>query len=165
MTRATNLTTQEAVLLSRQILLLRADIVGGAQKPSPEQWARDAEKHIGRVVTYAQMRAAAESLGFGKRDLWAPGRDDSRAAAEKAAALVAGAEMRLAEQIRAVAQKADGTDKRLGILHTHVQARDAEIVKLRNMIALLNDRMEILGKWIKELESKVVASREVVQDE
>ena len=156
MTRATNLTTQEAVLLSRQILLLRADIVGGAQKPLPEQWARDAEKHIGRVVTYAQMRAAAESLGFGKRDLWASGRDDSRAAAEKAAALVASAELRLRQEIQAVGRKADGTDKRLGILHTHIQARDAGIAELRNTVGLLIDRIGTLHERIGKLESEMI---------
>ena len=165
MTRATNLTTQEAVLLSRQILLLRADIVGGAQKPSPEQWAKDAEKHIGRVVTYAQMRAAAESLGFSKRDLWASGRDDNRAAAEKAAALVAGAELRLRQEIQAVSRKADGTDKRLGILHTHIQARDAGIVELRSTVGLLIDRIGALHERLGKLESELIGQREAVQHE
>ena len=164
MTRATNLTTQEAVLLSRQILLLRADIVGGAQKPSPEQWAKDAEKHIGRVVTYAQMRAAAESLGFGKRDLWASGRNDG-AAAEKAAALVAGAELRLRQEIQAVSRKADGTDKRLGILHTHIQARDAGIVELRNTVGLLIDRIGTLHERIGKLESEMIEHRKVAENE
>ena len=160
MTRATNLTTQEAVLLSRQILLLRADIVGGAQKPSPEQWARDAEKHIGRVVTYAQMRAAAESLGFGKRDLWAAGRDDSRAAA-----LVASAELRLRQEIQAVSRKADGTDKRLGIVHEHFQAKKASIVELRNTVGLLIDRIGTLHERIGKLESEMIEHRKVAENE
>ena len=165
MTRATKLTMQETVLLTQQILLLRAEIEQGKAKPFPEQWARDIEGRIGRVVTYDQIRSTAESLGLGKRDLWAVFRDDSRAAAEKAAALVADAELRLRQEIQAVGRKADGTDKRLGILHTHIQARDAGIVELRNTVGLLIDRIGTLHERLGKLESELIEQRKAAENE
>lgn len=151
MRRAAKLTMQEAVLLTQQILLLRAEIEQGKAKPIPEQWAREIEPHIGRVVTYDQIRSTAESLGFGKRDLWATVRDDGGSTAEKCRQMVAAAELRLAEQIRVVTQKADGTDKRLG--------------ELRNTIGLLTHRIGILHERLGKLESEMVENRKAVQGE
>ncbi len=159
MTRATKLSTQETVQLAQQLLLLRARIEEGEQKPLPEQFARDIAGHIGRVVTYDQIRSIAEGLGFSKRDLWAASRDDGRVAAERAAALVASVETRLSQEIQAIGRKADGTDKRLGILHAHVQARDAARTDMRNQISMLIDSIGALHQRLAKLESELISQK------
>jgi hypothetical protein len=161
MTRAAKLSTLEAVLLAEQLLVLKAKIDGGEAKPTPEQFARNIEGRIGRIVTYDQIRSIAEGLGFSKRDLWAALRDDGRAAADMAAAYVSIAEMRLSQEIQAIGRKADGTDKRLGILHAHVQARDAARTDMRNQISMLIDSIGALHQRIGKIESELIAQKAV----
>lgn len=165
MTRAAKLTMQETVLLTQQILLLRAEIEQGKAKPVPGQWAKEIEQHIGRVVTYDQIRSTAESLGFGKRDLWATVHDEGGSTAEKCRQMVAHAELRLGQQVREVEQKSDGTEKRLGLVWKQVQARDASVNELRNTVGLLTDRIGALHERLGKLESEIVLQRSGVCDE
>ena len=72
MARAARITTKEAVTLCMYVHALRASVVDdGRQRPKLEDWAREIESAIGRLLTSAQIEQVVTDCGYSRTDLFA----------------------------------------------------------------------------------------------
>jgi hypothetical protein len=73
MTRAARITTKETVTLCGCVHDLRASINrDGRQRPKLEDWAREIEPTIGRLLTSSQIEQVVTDCGYSRTDLFAP---------------------------------------------------------------------------------------------
>ena len=72
MTRAARITTKETVTLCGYVHGLRAAVSDGGQRPKLEDWAREIEPNIGRLLTSSQIEQVATDCGYSRTDLFAP---------------------------------------------------------------------------------------------
>ncbi len=72
MTRAARITTRETVVLCGYVNGLRAAVSDGRQRPKLEDWAREIEPNIGRLLTSSQIEQVVTDCGYSRTDLFAP---------------------------------------------------------------------------------------------
>jgi hypothetical protein len=72
MTRAARITTKETVTLCGCVHGLKAQVDDGRQRPKLEDWAREIEPNIGRLLTSSQIEQVVTDCGYSRTDLFAP---------------------------------------------------------------------------------------------
>jgi hypothetical protein len=72
MARAARITTREIVILCGHVSALRAAVSDGRQRPKLEDWAREIEPTIGRLLTPSQVEQVVTDCGYSRPDLFAP---------------------------------------------------------------------------------------------
>jgi len=72
MTRAARITTKETVTLCGCMHGLKWQIDNGRQRPKLEDWAREIEPNIGRLLTSSQIEQVVTDFGYSRTDFFAP---------------------------------------------------------------------------------------------
>lgn len=121
MTRAARITTKETVTLCGCVIALRSAVSEGRQRPKLEDWAREIEPNIGRLLTSSQIEQVVTDCGYSRTDLFAP-------EASRPPGKIWG---ELALEIQVLQRHRAETQSRLGAAEAYCAKLAAEIESLR----------------------------------